>query len=198
MPDDSCLELKPGFIVRVFFMIKIEAAHIDALTAEELNRLYEIIIIAYRETEVEVWGENYVRIQKADFVKHVEQGEVLLARNENNDVVGGVRYFQLKDKSWSFSLLGADFNEKGKGIGRALITAVEDKVKAAGGSEIRIEILRAKSIDAAFKKVISDWYQRLGYTYIKAVDVFDVYNDAKKWEKLVNPSVFDCYLKVLN
>ena len=66
-----------------------------------------------------------------------------------------------------------------------------------GGTTVRIEILRAKTVDAEFKKIISDWYQRQGYAYIKEVDVFDVYNDAKKWSKLVNPSVFDCYQKDL-
>ena len=111
--------------------------------------------------------------------------------------MGGVRCFHLRDGVWSFSLLGADFEEKGKGIGRALIEAVEKRALENGGSTINIEILRAKEITTEFKSILSDWYQRLGYDYIKAVDVFEVYDNPKKWEKLVNPSVFDCYQKKL-
>ena len=178
-------------------MIKIEEANIDSLTDVEFERLYDIVIIAYRETEKEVWGENYVRISKDDFKKHISAGEILVARNEEERVVGGVRCFQLRDGIWSFSLLGADFNEKGKGIGRALINAVEERALAQGGHSINIEILRAKDINTEFKTILSNWYQRLGYDYIKALDVYEVYDLPEKWSKLVNPSVFDCFQKKL-
>ena len=76
-------------------MIKIEEANIDSLTDVEFERLYDIVIIAYRETEKEVCGENYVRISKDDFKKHISAGEILVARNEEERVVGSVRCFQL-------------------------------------------------------------------------------------------------------
>lgn len=178
-------------------MIKIEEAKLELLTDEELKRLYEIIIIAYRETEKEVWGENYVRITLEEFKELIKLGEILIARNKENKVVGGIRCFHLREKTWSFSLLGADFNEKGKGIGRELIKAVEERAKANDGDTVNIEILRAKDIDTEFKLRLSSWYQRLGYEYVKAVDVFEVYDNPEKWARLVNHSVFDCYQKTL-
>jgi hypothetical protein len=72
---------------------------------------------------------------------------------------------------------------------------VEHKAKSAGGKEMSIEILRAKDIDTDFKVNLSKWYQRLGYEYTGQIDVLSVYNNPEKWAKLVNPSIFDCYVK---
>lgn len=164
------------------------------MTPDEFEQLYQIIIAAYAQTEKEVWGENYVRVSKSAFQEYVSSNEMLVAFLDG-EIVGGVRCFELEDGVYSFSLLGADFKHAGKGIGRALIAAVEERARAAGASEIRIEVLRAENIEVESKKVLSDWYQRLGYPFVKTIDVFEVYNDKAKWAKLVNPSVFDCYLK---
>lgn len=165
------------------------------LTEDQFERLYSIIIAAYANTEKEVWGENYVRISPEDFQKLIDADEIYFAFLEGR-IVGGVRCFQLSETVWSFSLLGADFAEKGKGIGRALIEKCEEIAKAHGGKQIHIEILRANDMEVESKNILSNWYQRLGYDLVKTVDVFEVYDDAEKWSKLANPSAFDCYLKV--
>ncbi|UKN02307.1 GNAT family N-acetyltransferase [Paracrocinitomix mangrovi] len=177
-------------------MLTVFSAKDFRLTEEQFATLYDIIIHAYRETESEIWGENYVRVSEQEFGACIDRDEILVAFLDGK-VVGGIRYFHLRDKTWTFSLLGADFNQKGKGIGRALIDAVEEKVKEKGGDRIHIEVLRAEDIDVESKNILSNWYQRLGYDLVKTIDVFEVYDDADKWNKLANPSVFDCYLKAL-
>lgn len=179
-----------------FFMLKIYDTKSHPLSHEDFSKLYDIVIKAYALTEKEVWGDNYVRVKPEDYQAYITQNEILYARLDD-EIAGGVRFLKLKDTTWSFSLLGADFSKKGKGIGRALIAELEKRVMAQGGDRIHIEILRAKNISVASKKILSDWYERLGYEFVKTIDVFEVYNDAKKWSKLVNPSEFDCYLKVL-
>ena len=175
-------------------MLKIKTNSEQPLTPDEFEHLYQIIIEAYAQTEKEVWGENYVRVAKSAVLDYVNADEMLVAFLDG-EIVGGIRCFELEDGAYSFSLLGADFKQAGKGIGRALIAAVEERAKAAGATEIRIEVLRAENIQVASKDILSDWYQRLGYPFVKTIDVFEVYNDKAKWAKLVNPSVFDCYLK---
>jgi GNAT superfamily N-acetyltransferase len=172
----------------------IKPANSQNLTQSQFERLFNIIRIAYAETEKEVWGEGYVRVSRENLKQHLEDDEILIALI-HDEIVGGLRVYEKEPGCWTFGLLGADFEHKGKGIGRALIAAAEERAKSAGGTEMSIEILRAIDIDTDFKVNLANWYQRLGYEYTGKVDVMSVYPDPEKWARLVNPSVFDCYMK---
>jgi GNAT superfamily N-acetyltransferase len=141
-----------------------------------------------------VWGENYVRVSITDFLKYIDAQEVIVARLDDV-IVGGIRVFKLEEGVWSFSLLGAALSASGKGVGRSLIQAAEGLAISKGAQSMRIEVLRADNISVESKVILHNWYERLGYAFVKSVDVFEVYDDAEKWSKLVNPSIFDCYQK---
>lgn len=175
-------------------MVTTQHIQTNFLSQDGFEQLYQIVIDAYARTEREVWGENYVRVSRAQFQQHIADGEIIAAFIDN-EIVGGVRVFELEDHVWSFSLLGASTSVKGKGVGRQLINAVEKHALANFAKTIRIEVLRAQDIPVASKVILHQWYERLGYRFVKSVDVFEVYDDAKKWAKLVNPSIFDCYQK---
>ncbi|MCB9224140.1 MAG: GNAT family N-acetyltransferase [Crocinitomicaceae bacterium] len=177
-------------------MITVFSAKNFRLTDEQFEQLFNIIRIAYAETEKEVWGEGYVRMSREELQHHIDNDEILIALLYGK-IVGGIRYYKIDDETYGFGLLGADFDHKGKGIGRALIGEVENKVKATGGKKVSIEILRASAINTDFKTHLAEWYQRLGYKYTGVLDVNAVYDNPAKWAKLVNPSHFDCYLKEL-
>lgn len=172
----------------------IKPANSPLLTPPQFERLFNIIRIAYAETEKEVWGEGYVRVSRENLKQHIDDDEILIAFIDD-EIVGGIRVYEKSPGCWTFGLLGAAFEQKGKGIGRALIAAAESKAKEAGGTEMSIEVLRAKDIDTDFKVNLAKWYQRLGYEFTGQLDVMSVYPDADKWAKLVNPSIFDCYEK---
>jgi GNAT superfamily N-acetyltransferase len=176
--------------------MNIQSAYALNLTPTQFDRLFNIIRIAYAETEKEVWGEGYVRVSRENLKRHIKDDEILIALLDD-EIVGGIRFYEKEPGCWTFGLLGADFEHKGKGIGRTLIAAAESKAKEAGGTEMSIEILRAKDIDTDFKVNLANWYQRLGYEFTGKLDVMSVYADAEKWAKLVNPSEFDCYVKRL-
>lgn len=177
-------------------MVTVFSALDFQLTKEQFERLFNIIRIAYAETEKEVWGEGYVRMTREELKNHIENDQILIALIKG-EIVGGIRYHEIADGVWSFGLLGASFDHKGQGIGRALIHEVENRVRALNGKAIDIEILRATSIDTEFKTQLAQWYQRLGYEFSGTKEVMEVYDNSAKWAKLVNPSHFDCYLKEL-
>jgi len=173
-------------------MLKIVSAKKGDLL--QRKKLHEILIIAYALTEVEVWGENYVRITFDEYNELIEKDEVLMAL-WNNEVVGGIHYYERRAGVYSFSLLCADFDKNGLGIGRALIEAVERDAKAHGAHLIELEILRPKGMDVPFKIRISDWYKRLGFVYTHSQNFAEIRPD--KAVNLVNPSDFDYYQKAL-
>ncbi len=164
------------------------------LTDSQFERLFNIIRIAYAETEKEVWGEGYVRVSREHLRQHIMDDQLLIALIDD-EIVGGIRVYEKQPGCWTFGLLGASFEHKGKGIGRALIAEAEDIARSDGGTEMSIEVLRAKDIDTDFKVNLANWYQRLGYEYTGQLDVMSVYPDPDKWSRLVNDSIFDCYVK---
>lgn len=106
----------------------IKPANKPTLTQPQFERLFNIIRIAYAETEKEVWGEGYVRVSREDLKQHIDDDEILIALIED-EIVGGIRVYEKSSGSWTFGLLGAAFEHKGKGIGRALIAAAEGRAK---------------------------------------------------------------------
>jgi len=173
-------------------MLKIVSAKERSL--EDRKKVYELLITAYALTEIEVWGENYVRISFVEYNELIEKDEVLIALLEG-EVVGGIHYYERRKGVYSFSLLCADFNKSGLGIGRKLIDAVEVDAIKHGATCIELEILRPKGMEVAFKTRISDWYKRLGFVYTHSQNFAEIRPD--KAVNLVNPSDFDYYQKTL-
>lgn len=175
-------------------MINIYSAKEKALNETEIERLYQLIVFAYAETEVEMWGEDYIRIDRATFMKYYEQDEILVAWHEN-EVVGGIRHFEIDKDTYSFSLLGADFNKKGLGIGRSLVVAVEEIARKENYSKIHIEVLEPKEFKVDFKTVIMNWYERMDYEIVKRLDFAELYPENAR--NLLVPCDFVCFKKDL-
>ncbi len=174
-------------------MLQIQSAKLAS--HQQRIQLYEFLIIAYAVTEIEVWGPNYVRIEFENYNQLIEKGEVLIAYFDG-EVVGGIHYSHRAESTYSFSLLCADFNKSGLGIGRALIEEVETIAKSNQAKAIEIEILRPKGIEVPFKVRLKDWYEKLGYVYTHSQNFAIVRPEGAK--KLICPSDFDYYHKKLS
>ena len=178
-------------------MIKIQQAKQELLSSADINRLYEILIHAYAETEQSVWGENYVRIPKDEFITLISRGEVFYAQL-NGLIVGSVYVYRKDESTFSFGLLSADFSMKGKGIGKALVDYAEEYAIKQGAKYMDLEILRPTSEEVPFKEVLKQWYTKLGYVYTLS-GTFEELKPKKafKAKGLIQPCTFDCYQKVL-
>lgn len=175
-------------------MIKVQSARLDNVSLADKKRLHEILTIAYALTEVEVWGENYVRITFEDYNELIEKDEILIAYHEDV-VVGGIHYYERKPGVYCFSLLCADFAKSGMGIGKTLVERVETIARENNAELMELEILRPKGMEVDFKVRLSNWYQSMGYKYTHSQNFAEV--KPIKAQNLANPSDFDYYLKTL-
>lgn len=166
-------------------------------TTEEVRVLHAIMVEVYAVTEVDIWGHDYQRMDLAEFTEIINKEELLVAKF-NGQLVGCLHLYRLTDFVFSFGLLSVDFNFKGKGIGRELIQFAEEIARKNKGESMEIEVLRAKHQELEFKQILDQWYQRLGYELIQTVDFLERKPDKVEKSKLfVQPSVFDCYRKIL-
>ena len=162
-----------------------------------LDRAYEILIYAYAQTEIEIWGENYSRISRNEYEDLIQKGEVYFSF-DGNSVNGCIQISSVDDTTFSFGLLAVDFNQKGKGIGRELIAFVENVARNNGGEKMILEILKPAKIEVEFKNILHKWYTRLGYQYEETKSFLDLKTEkVEKAKQLKVPAVFDCYSKVL-
>lgn len=180
-------------------MMKVTAhnADISQLTDHEIDLMYSIVIKAYAATEVEIWGENYTRIPKNEFIKLVQQGEVIIAKY-NKKIVGSIHVSKHTENSHSFGLLAADFMMKGLGIGDLLIRSAEERAQMEGSDFMDIEILKPQDSTPSFKKFLADYYIKRGYIYSKTMKFEDRKpEEVKKLKNIITPSIFECYRKEL-
>ena len=178
-------------------MIKIELASLDQLSKEELNRTFSLLIHAYAITEKEIWGENYSRLTLDEFKDLIAINEVYIARIDG-EIVGSIHVSRIDHESFGFGLLSADFERKGLGIGRKLIKTAENHAISQNAKFMKIEILRPSNVELAQKKQLDEWYRRLGYDFVKSASFIELKPDkADKALKLITPTQFDCYEKVL-
>ena len=94
--------------------------------------------------------------------------------------------------------MAADFKKKGMGIGRTLINYVEKHSINKGALYMDLVILRAKNFEIENKVALKNWYQRLGYEYSSSHSFLEIEpKRIEKSKKLITPSLFDFYRKVL-
>lgn len=179
-------------------MIEVLPSNNSELSPLQKNQLYQLMIDAYALTEKEIWGENYSRIGKEEFDELVGSDAVLIAWMDGQ-IVGSIYYYPLTDNTYGFGLLNADFKLTGRGIGRELIAAAERYAKTAGAAKMKIEILRPRDLVVPFKERLKNWYSALGYKHTETID-FLTYKPhrSEKAKRMVNPSVFDIYVKELS
>ncbi|PWL24252.1 MAG: hypothetical protein DCO96_14725 [Fluviicola sp. XM-24bin1] len=164
----------------------------------DIQRLYDIMIYAYKVTETEIWGEDYKRMLPEEFQEVIAKGE-LIGIWIDEVPVGSIHTYPLNAETRAFGLFSVDFAYKGKGIGRKLIAAAEEKARNEGALFMELEILRLKNKELVVKKQLQEWYLRLGYEHISTTDFIDRKpNKAEKAKNFIAPSVFDCYRKALN
>lgn len=175
-------------------MVSVYSAKEKNLSPSEFRILYDIIIKAYADTESEMWGPNYVRVSEKDFQNFIDNDQVLVAFMHEK-IVGGLRYYRLDDHTFSFGLFGADLNLSGKGIGKKLIEAVENKAMQSGVSIIRIEILRPRNFEIPIKTKLHQWYQNLGYAFVGSESFEEKFPEKAKG--ILVPCMFDYYERQL-
>ena len=178
-------------------MITIEIASREKMTLIDIDRAYSLLIIAYAETEKEIWGENYSRLSLNEFNALIDANEIYFARLEG-DIVGSIHVSRMDEESFSFGLLSADFERKGLGIGRKLIKTVENHAKREGAKFMKIEILRPSNVELPQKKQLDEWYRRQGYEFLNSMSFVERKPDkAEKALNLITETQFDCYQKEL-
>lgn len=178
-------------------MIEILNSHQLKLTDEQIDRLYQLMIHAYAETEADIWGQNYKRLEKDEYAQLISKEGFLIALKDEK-IVGSIYTYNKNDHTYKFGLLNVDFEETGQNIGKKLIQAAEKFARSKGAQQMQLEILRAESPISEFKIWLSHWYEEQGYEFA-GTHPFE-YIEPNRPEKrliMITEVMFDIYRKPL-
>lgn len=175
--------------------IVILSSDTHTFSSSERAELFEIMRDAYARTEIEIWGENYLRMPQTEYEGLIDKGQIFGALL-NDKIVGSIHARKLDSESSTFSLLAVHADFGGHGIGKKLIEAAEETAKSEGTKFMKIEILRPRDFTLPQKDRLRAWYEGMGYNFTHDQNFQDRRPDRAKDLKV--PSVFDCYRKVLS
>lgn len=179
-------------------VIQVVPLRINELSEKAIDQLYAILLHAYSTTEDVIWGPNYARISKEEFIQRIASNTGF-GCTFKGEWVGSVFMYPRSSSILSFGILSASHLHSGNGIGKALISEVEDFAKMNGYSLIQIEVLRPANFDTPFKIWLGNWYQQLGYQKTDEMGFLDLETDqSDKAKRLITEVVFDRYEKSLN
>jgi GNAT superfamily N-acetyltransferase len=113
-----------------------------------------LVVLINRAFEVEKPFFSTNRIDLAVTLQHFKKGTFILA--EDDGVIAGCNYVELRDESGYFGLLSIDPDRQGRGLGRILVEQAEEFCRRAGRSKMRIRVLNHRT-------ELPPFYEKLGY-----------------------------------
>jgi GNAT superfamily N-acetyltransferase len=132
---------------------------------EQVGELVRLINAAYAAGEAGLWVDGTPRTDEEEIGPAVQAGEMLAAILDGR-LVGCVRVRALDADTGEVGLVSADPAAWGAGVGRALMRAAEDRMRARGAATMRLTLLVPRDGVHPAKERLRDWYTRLGYVVV--------------------------------
>jgi GNAT superfamily N-acetyltransferase len=104
----------------------------------------------------------------------LRNGELVVARRGGR-VVGSVRVHDVADDVSEFGLLAATHDERGHGVGRALLDFAEARCRERGLRAMQLELLILRSGSHPSKECLRAWYSRRGYRLRRTISMDAAY-----------------------
>ncbi|WP_433654577.1 GNAT family N-acetyltransferase [Nocardia sp. CA-128927] len=136
------------------------AAADDAALVAELT---ELINRVYTVAEERIWRDGYCRTTPSELASLISAGEIVVARDADNEIAGAVRVQQFADGVGEFGMLVCAPEQRGSGLGRALVDFAERWCADHGADTIQLELLVPRGWTHPVKDFLRNWYLRLGY-----------------------------------
>jgi GNAT superfamily N-acetyltransferase len=143
----------------------------DGALAGELS---ELINEVYEVAERGLWREGFARTNEAEVAELIAGGEIAIARRDGR-VVGSIRIHDVAVDASEFGLLVAAPDQRGVGIGRALVDHAERDSRERGLRAIQLELLVPLEWQHPTKEFLKGWYTRRGYRIMGRRQVADAY-----------------------
>ena len=148
--------------------------NLTAATDGDVPAIAALMNMAYRAggsdagwtTEADVFeGERTSEVLLRQEIAATTDGALLVWRRPPDGVLGCVWVEPERDGTWYLGSFSIDPRQQNNGLGRKLLAAAEDWIRARGGREIRMTVINVRDTLIA-------WYERRGYALTRETEPF--------------------------
>jgi len=133
------------------------------LEASKIKQLADLINAVYDDAESGMWRRLGTRTNPGE-VERLLRNQALILAELDGMLVGAVKVNLLNNGIGEFGMLVANRNQRGKGIGSALVDRAEHWARGMACHTMRLEILTPRNWIHPSKEFLKQWYSRIGYT----------------------------------
>lgn len=144
----------------------------DGRDTELVEALAGLVNRVYATAESGLWRDDATRTTPSELAELISAGEIAVATRDSQ-IVGSVRIHDVAADASELGLLVADLEQRGIGIGRALIDFAERGARERGLRAMRLELLVPREWPHPSKAFLKAWYGRLGYRLIATTTIDD-------------------------
>jgi len=136
------------------------------------ERLAGLVNEVYAAAESGLWLEGTTRTTAPELAALIRAGEIAVA-TRSGQVAGSVRIHDVADDTGEFGLLAAAPEQRGTGVGSALVAFAEQHGRERGLRAMQLELLVPREWRHPSKEFLRAWYARIGYRVIRTANVLD-------------------------
>ena len=159
-----------------------------------VDHLTGLINTVYATAESGLWRDGATRTTTSELAELIRARQIAVATRHGH-IVGGVRVHDVSDEASEFGMLVAAPDQRGTGVGRALVDFAEGHTRERGRRAIQLELLVPRAWRHPSKEFLKAWYGRRGYRLIHTTGVDDAH--AHLAPLLATPCDLEVYEKPL-
>ena len=131
-----------------------------------VGRLAALINEVYVVAEAGLWRDGTTRTTASELAALISAGQIAVATRDG-EVAGVVQLHDVADDASEFGMLAAAPDQRGAGVGRALLDFAEGQGRDRGLRAIQLELLVPRAWSHPSKEFLKAWYGRRGYAVVR-------------------------------
>ena len=180
-------------------MIEVKISETSSLRHGQVETLTNLINSVYSISENGLWVSEDEGFPGRTSVHEIEDfwraGQLAIAWQENQ-IVGCVHLTLIDARRAEFGMLVTHPEFRRQGLGASLIDYAEKWALNRGREIMQLELLTPKNWTHPVKRMLHDWYQRIGYQPAKSMSLSDTFPHLAPF--LATPCNFTSYEKKLD
>jgi GNAT superfamily N-acetyltransferase len=143
----------------------------DVRLVDQLTRLINGV---YSTAESGLWRDGAARTTASELAELIAARQIVVA-TRGGRIAGSVRVHDVADDASELGMLVAAPDQRGTGVGRALVAFAERHSRERGLRAIQLELLVPRGWRHPSKEFLKSWYGRRGYRLIHTGSIDDAY-----------------------
>ena len=143
----------------------------DARLVEQLAGLINGV---YATAESGLWRDGTTRTTASELAALIGARQIAVAARDG-EIAGAVHIHDVADDASEFGMLVAAPDQRGTGVGRALLDFAERHSRKRGLRAIQLELLVPRTWRHPSKEFLKAWYGRRGYRLIRTITIDDTH-----------------------